>query len=467
MKLRTKIFLGICIPALMSIIILSSFLIKNSFNTNKQLQINLYIQELNNLKTSIETTKEKNNKYNYETILELIGDYYKEKEKYIILYYKNDIIYSNNEQFNKIDKNMLKTDYENYNLQIKNDNKKYYAHLGLKLDEEYNLIYIRDITDIYIKKDNSVKLCSAIILILLMIVTAIAFLISKTLTKPLSKMKKEMNKLSKGNYDISLKDGNDEIGLLSRDFNIMSKELKKRNLELIDMIESKQQFIDNLSHEMNTPLTSIYGYAKLLENAALNEDQKIKYLQYIQDETNRISEMYKKLLMLSYKENNEIDIKEINLKKLLEEIIKELKPKMEKHKIKLVIENNVENIKADSMLLELAISNLIRNAIENTPENKKITIKTEKTKIIKISVIDEGRGIKKEDIDKIVEPFYRVDKSRSRAHGGAGLGLSIVKRVIELHNGKLNIESEIEKGSTFTIEIPNNLQLWYNYIITI
>ena len=109
-----------------------------------------------------------------------------------------------------------------------------------------------------------------------------------------------MVKLSKGDYKINLKESNSEFGKLAKSFNKMSKELEKRNNDLIESANNKQLFIDNLSHEMNTPLTSIQGYAELLQKANLTEEQKDKYLTYIQSESKRISDMYKKLLLLSY-----------------------------------------------------------------------------------------------------------------------------------------------------------------------
>ena len=155
---------------------------------------------------------------------------------------------------------------------------------------------------------------------------------------------KEMSKLSSGNYNISLKEGKDEIGILSKEFNNMSKELERRNKELLELIDSKQLFIDNLSHEMNTPLTSILGYSTLLESARLDDEQKMKYLHYIQDETKRINEMYKKLLVISYKENNNIDKVMINIDNLIYEVLEELNSKINSNNIKVIIDNNVDYI---------------------------------------------------------------------------------------------------------------------------
>ena len=165
--------------------------------------------------------------------------------------------------------------------------------------------------------------------------------------------------------------------------------------------------------------------------------------------------MYKKLLAISYKSINDLEIQNNNINNILEELNIELANKLSSKNIKLVINNDIETLYCDKTLISLSISNLIRNAIEISDNDSIITIKAYEDNNNKyISVIDNGKGIEEEQISKIVEPFYRVDKARSRAHGGAGLGLSIVTRAMELHNGKLDIKSKIGEGSTFTLIFP-------------
>lgn len=455
MKLSGKIFLGIIIPSMIVIVIISSLLINRSFNNNLDIQTKAYTGEIDNLKVSINNTMEKYNGYTYEEVLSIIGSYNEKNGKYLLLYKNSELKYTNNDKLNNLNKIIENIDDESYNSLIEKVDNKYYSALALKLDDNNILVYAKDITDVYDSRSNMIKLCIVLLGITFLIVIFVAFIISKALTRSLFKMKKEMSKLSSGNFDINLKEGKDEIGQLSRDFNIMSHELQRRNDELVSMIDSKQLFIDNLSHEMNTPLTSIYGYSKLLENAELNEEQKIKYLQYIQSETNRISDMYKKLLAISYKSNNNIDKQNIKLEDIFSELKIELDSKLNSKNIKLLIDNNIKEIYCDKMLVSLAISNLVRNAIEISEDNSNIEIKTYEDNNNKyIEVIDYGKGIEEEQISKIVEPFYRVDKARSRAHGGAGLGLSIVTKVMNLHDGKLDIKSKIGHGSTFILIFP-------------
>lgn len=230
----------------------------------------------------------------------------------------------------------------------------------------------------------------------------------------------------------------------------MSKELEKRNNELIESANSKQLFIDNLSHEMNTPLTSIQGYAELMQKANLTEEQRGKYLSYIQSESKRISDMYKKLLLISYKKNADLDFKNVDINNIFSEVYKTLKERLNSKNMDLIINNQLESIYGDETLIIMCVSNLVKNAINVSDQDSKIIINDKKY----IQVVDYGSGISKENIVKIKEPFYRVDKVRSRKNGGAGLGLSICKSIMELHNGCLKIESNIGKGSIFILEFP-------------
>lgn len=451
MRLSLKIFLGICIPAISITFILVSILVTKSFNTNLEIELNLYIQEFQTIINTIEDST--SDSMTYEEAVRYVSDYYKEKDIYLAYYKDKQLIYSSDEKIKLKNMQLLDVMDDKYNTIVEKSGDDYYSFLAIKINDKENLVYIRDLNYVYNERANMVRLCIFIVVFFILFISIIAYIISKTLTKPLLTLKKEMVKLSNGNYNVSLKEGKDEIGLLVHEFNNMSKELAKSNAKLLDQINSKQLFIDNLSHEMNTPLTSISGYSDLLINAVLTDKQRQKYLKYIKEETNRINEMYKKLLVISYKENNNIDIVKINCDDMFSEIERELKSKLKEKKIKLDIDNQLPFLEGDKVLISLAISNLVRNAIDASLENSQVIIKTYQKEHKKyIVVTDMGRGIAKEQIAKIVEPFYRIDKARSRKNGGAGLGLSIVTRVMQLHRGQLKIISEIGKGSSFILE---------------
>lgn len=451
MKLSFKIFLGICIPAIISCIIIAIFLIEKNFEANIDYEIQLSMQNVEKLESRL-----KYNSYNKLILISTVNTY---KDNGIKLYYYNKdnaIEYKTDDSLIEYADNFKNIEENKYIVQQTEINQKNYISIATKIKDNGEIVYIEDIDFIYNSIKNSIKNCIEIFIIMILVIAIIAYIIAKTLTKPLDKIQKEMIKLSNGDYKINLKEGRSEFGKLAKNFNKMSKELEKRNNELIESANNKQLFIDNLSHEMNTPLTSIQGYAELMQKAKLSDEQKDKYLTYIQSESKRILDMYKKLLLLSYKKNADLDFKNVDINVVFNEVHKTLKEKLDSKKIDLIINNQLESIYGDETLIIMCVSNLVKNAINVSQNNSKIIINALKINEHKyIQVVDYGPGISQENIDKITEPFYRVDKVRSRKNGGAGLGLSICKSIMELHNGKLKIESGLGKGSIFILEFTN------------
>jgi len=220
----------------------------------------------------------------------------------------------------------------------------------------------------------------------------------------------------------------------------------------------KKDFVVNVSHELKTPMTAIKGYVETLEE---EEDiQYQKYLGIIKRHTDRIINIIEDLLILSEIEERgaKLEFEKINFRKFLDNIIKIFEPKIDERilKIKYEIQENMPKIAVDVFKLEQVFINLIDNAIKYTEEGEiKITATTDNNKVI-IKIEDEGIGIPEEHLSRIFERFYVVNKARSRKLGGTGLGLSIVKHIILMHNGKIEVESEQNKGTVFTIILPVN-----------
>ena len=452
MKLSLKIFLGVCIPSILALVIISKLLIDTSFKNDIDNETMRCMQEYRLIEKNI---SDSNNNDNTKVVVDAYSDYYKDKGIYF-LYFKDDQeICSSNNEINLNNKKLLEVENDSVLTQIKNVKNMNYLLISTRLSDDEVLIYARDISSIYNVKNKLTNISIILILGIFALISVIAYIISKRLTKPLSKMQKEMQKLSKGDYNIKLKEGNSEFGRLAHSFNQMSKELEERDRELLDLIDSKQTFIDNLSHEINTPLTSILGYAELLEKANCTEEQKNRFLINIENETKRIRDIHKNLLLLSYKEKADFEMKNIDSEYIFENVFQNLYFKLKEHNINLIIQNKISNFYGDSTLIIMSISNLILNAINASKDGSQIILRGYETvdRTI-VEVEDEGFGISKENIEKILEPFYRVDKARSRKNGGAGLGLSICKRIMNLHEGEIKIESELGKGSIFILEFP-------------
>jgi len=222
----------------------------------------------------------------------------------------------------------------------------------------------------------------------------------------------------------------------------------------------RQDFVANVSHELRTPLTTIKGYAETLLEGALKEDQAFQFVQVIKRHTDRLTKIVEDLLMLSRIETREFQLKweDVSVRDFIDDIIDFVRDPAERKKISLS-RNEVPSslrVKGDRSYLEQILMNLLDNAIKYTPEAGRVIVSAveKDSKDIQFSVQDNGIGIPKEDLSRIFERFYRVDKGRSKELGGTGLGLSIVKHLVQAHGGKVWVESQMGKGSTFCFTLP-------------
>lgn len=221
----------------------------------------------------------------------------------------------------------------------------------------------------------------------------------------------------------------------------------------------RSDFVANVSHELKTPLTSIKGFVEtLLEGALDDKENNRNFLKIIQDHAERLNNLVEDLLSLSHLESKEITLnkKNVNLKQQVEDVISGFKSQLKKKNIEIKNElpANV-SVAADKDRIEHVFTNLIDNAIKFNKEKGNIRIYSQEISGgIKVIVEDSGIGIPEKDISRIFERFYRVDKARSREMGGTGLGLSIVKHIVEAHKGTVEAQSELGRGSTFTITFP-------------
>ena len=224
----------------------------------------------------------------------------------------------------------------------------------------------------------------------------------------------------------------------------------------------RRLFVSNVSHELRTPLTSVKSYLEALDEGALSEPVAPDFIRVSLDETNRMMRMVTDLLHLSRIDNatSHLDVELINFTAFITFILNrfdKMRSQDQEKKYELVRDYPITSvwIEIDTDKMTQVIDNILNNAIKYSPDGGKITVsmKTTDDQMI-LSISDQGLGIPKEDLPKIFDRFYRVDKARSRAQGGTGLGLSIAKEIIKQHNGFIWAKSEYGKGSTFTIVLP-------------
>lgn len=234
-----------------------------------------------------------------------------------------------------------------------------------------------------------------------------------------------------------------------------------RNVTKLRQLEQmRSEFIANVSHELRTPLTSIKGFVETLLDGALEDNEVAnKFLTIINTEADRLSQLISDLLFLSRLETGDMEIvkKKIVSRELLDKIINLLQPvALNKHiTISSEVQEGAEFFKARQDMIEQVLINLLDNAIKYSYEGGlvKIIISTQEDNVV-IQVIDQGMGIPTENLLRLFERFYRVDKARSRQVGGTGLGLSIVKHIVESHHGRVQVESHENRGTIFTIILP-------------
>lgn len=341
---------------------------------------------------------------------------------------------------------------------IRTINNKKYAFVSSIVNLEnrnFKLIISKNIQQVYEERLNNYKFFIIIDFIILTILSIGMYIISKKLTKPLGTLSDISKDIAKGKYDIRVVESkkNDEIGVLEHNFNLMIDVIENNIEELKYLNESKQRFIDSLNHEIKTPITSIIGYSELLLKGNVSEEIKIKAYKYINSEAKRLETLNSTLLKLTLIRERKKSFGKVNLRETLNSVENILRYKLEKKDIHLNIKIEDVYILADKELLEVLLTNFIDNSIKASNVSSTINISGNyKNNKYILKIIDYGIGIPKEDLDKILEPFYMVDKARTRKNNGIGLGLSICNEICCMHNILLNIESELDIGTTVILE---------------
>lgn len=229
--------------------------------------------------------------------------------------------------------------------------------------------------------------------------------------------------------------------------------------EIKKLEQTRKDFVANVSHELKTPVTSIKGFSETLLDGAMEDKETLEaFLHIILKESDRLQSLIYDLLELSKIENEgfSLAIQPINIIVAIEDAIKILQGRAHEKDIDIQFENHPSELilEADIYRIKQVFINIISNAVSYTPQGGDVFIRIEETsKKVAIHIKDTGMGIEKEEIPRIFERFYRVNKARDRNSGGTGLGLAIVKHLMEAHKGKVTVESEIGKGTTFSIEL--------------
>lgn len=309
------------------------------------------------------------------------------------------------------------------------------------------------LNDVYKKTGEISDKLIIISIISVFFIAILGFLFAGFLTRPIKKFTEIITLVSRDQLSQRVQiNTHDEFKTMANAFNLMISKLDQ-----VD--KQRKDFVANVSHELRTPLSSV----KLLSESLIHQNEEDiniykEFLQDINSEVDRLNNIIDYLLIHVDldKEKLILNLKTISVNFLLEKIVSRMKPlAFEKNiDLKLIFKNQVQ-ITIDSEKIQQAIINIIHNSIKYTPNNGKIQVVLyEKDNIAIIKVKDNGIGIEKDSLEYIFDRFYRVDKARARNTGGTGLGLSIAYQIVSLHQGTIDVESDIGKGSTFYIKIP-------------
>ncbi|OPH57680.1 hypothetical protein BC351_03970 [Paenibacillus ferrarius] len=292
---------------------------------------------------------------------------------------------------------------------------------------------------------------TTVLLIVLLVGSLLILVASRYIVSPMKKLTRATNRLARGNFNVNVNiQRNDEIGLLAEGFNHMAGELKQ-------LEQMRQDFVSNVSHEIQSPLTSIRGFSKVLRQSALQEEERHRYLEIIERESERLTRLSENLLKLASLESEQHPFhpSTYNLDEQLRRVLVFYEPQWSEKEQ--VLDLNLPRVKisADADQLNQVWTNLLGNAIKFTPPQGIIQIKlAAKTDHVVISIQDTGIGIKKEEQERIFERFYKADHARQWGTGGSGLGLAIVRKILERHQGSISVASEPGEGTLFTVILP-------------
>lgn len=448
MKLKNKI-VAICCLVIVTAIVLTDLLIYNvcADTMLKEALQAAYIES--------ETTFEKIYEYSLSSFQKIS----KAEVRYLLETQSDDHTVSIKEEEVFFNKTILPAErftqgkYADYNgLSYKKDYEKgnhiFIFKTAIRGIDFYRIV---NITHIYEKLDMLLLAAVIISAVLVTLSVLLLYILIKRTLKPLKMLSESTKRIAEGAYSERITaTSKDEIGILASDFNNMANAVEIRTRELEESENRKTLFMANLTHELKTPLTAISGYAQTLRTVLLSEEDKNTALTYIYEESKRLDRLSKKITrLLELDKNDEWVFEPVNISYLFEAAAKSCQVSADSKKVSIEIGYCDGTILGDRDLLCDVLINLTDNAIKASNIGGTVKLYASNNTF---TVEDYGCGIPADEIEKITEPFYMIDKSRSRKNGGSGLGLALVKLILNRHGLTMTIESNLEKGTKITVK---------------
>ncbi len=420
MKAWKKAILVVIVIMSLVLAVSRYYSIKNNFfyslhNISSVQNRNQNLLEKYMLETNIIKNIQEGTEVTYETITEYLkslNEYMEDNSELVALYTEDhEKLYSTIEDIDKIDISSLLTERQS-NFALRKIKDKHYMLFSSYWSINNKKVYVinaYDVSNIYEERDRQLKETLIRDIGILSAASIIIFIFAKLVTNHVEKL----------------------------------------NL----LVKQREDFINGFTHELKTPMTVIMGYADMLRLKKCDEEISQKALNYIYTESKRLEKLSFKLMGLMSLTEEKLELERIEMNSFINNFVDNEDFNLTENQIETDIEKGY--IKGDKELLEVVIRNLVENANKAEPKDNRIYIKGEVlgNKKYRVSVVDKGKGIPKEHISRVTEDFYMVDKSRSRNAGGTGIGLSLVKKILEFHKSSLHIESEEGEGTAVYFDL--------------
>lgn len=467
MKLFWKVFLSFYVLIAVSFSACASFILQASFRSSYDREIEMHLTENEMYRVSFANAlagiplEYQKTRETVENICESLhssvgmkGDYFAVRDGRINRIYETQVWEDNAELFKAV--HAGSRGYLVYEV-----DRHHYLRIvsAVKMEASEKTYYIDTVFNmdaVYLQREEMIRLYQYVVCFLLAACAAISAGLSYLLTHRLLKLSETTGKLAGGELTCRAEvKGKDEIAALAQDFNLMAENLQGKMEQISAQAHHQESFTAAFAHELKTPLTAIIGYAELIRSVELSVEERTKAADYIYSQGRRLQKLSLKLMELFSVRQQELTFQEIPAPYLLRQVSYLVEVSMLRAQLELVQDAEEGVIYGEPDLLISLFSNLVDNARKASPKGRHIYLQgTCRPDGYRVVVRDEGKGMPPEEIDKITQAFYMVDKSRSRKEGGAGLGMTLCQEIIRLHNARWIIESEEGKGTTITVYFP-------------
>ena len=352
--------------------------------------------------------------------------------------------------FDTDDELLSLSEQNQYSYRVIQSGDRYYIQTGSSVNALGRVLYLetlRDVSQVFEEREMGFIVYRRLMILMLVLGIVVMYFISAGLTKPIRLLMKATKEMAAGDYSYRAKQvSSDELGQLTQDFNHMSEALEQTIDQLEDEVQAREDFVGAFAHELKTPLTSIIGYADMLRSRKLDEEKSLLSANYIYTEGKRLETMSLRLLDIIVTKKEGAKLQKVSVASLFEYLRSMFLPNVS---MEFSFSYEQALVLADPSLIQTVLVNLLDNACKASEPGNRIEISGHSEEQgYRFTVKDYGIGIPEEEVSKITQAFYMVDKSRSRSRNGAGLGLALCTEILALHESRLEIASTLGEGTS-------------------